>query len=201
VAEARKFLKNDYLDFTPRKQIPDKALRVYNFGRSFPAYLQPEKGFILSRWNDSGWGTMVADDKHTGYFRDELVDAITGLLRANSDICSSLQWVTCVPSHNHPRLVPDFAERVALKLQIPFIDAIKKDRNNEMQKLQENSFYQCSNLDGVFSIEKGIPSGGVLLIDDIVDSRWTMTILSALLRQNGSGPVYPAALSSTGFGE
>ncbi len=34
-----------------------------------------------------------------------------------------------------------------------------------------------------------------LLIDDIVDSRWTLTEVAALLRQNGSGPVHPMLLA------
>jgi len=37
----------------------------------------------------------------------------------------------------------------------------------------------------------------VLLIDDAIDSGWTLTISSALLRQSGSGIVYPATLTST----
>jgi ATP-dependent DNA helicase RecQ len=39
--------------------------------------------------------------------------------------------------------------------------------------------------------------GPVLLVDDIVDSRWTMTVVAALLRQAGCGPVYPLALADT----
>jgi ATP-dependent DNA helicase RecQ len=36
----------------------------------------------------------------------------------------------------------------------------------------------------------------VLLLDDIVDSRWTFTVVAALLRQAGSGPVFPLALAA-----
>ena len=41
------------------------------------------------------------------------------------------------------------------------------------------------------------PCGTVLLVDDIVDSRWTMTAIGWLLREAGSGPVYPFALADT----
>jgi ATP-dependent DNA helicase RecQ len=37
----------------------------------------------------------------------------------------------------------------------------------------------------------------VLLVDDLVDSRWTMTEVGRLLRAAGSGPVFPLALAST----
>jgi len=36
-----------------------------------------------------------------------------------------------------------------------------------------------------------------LLVDDMVDSRWTMTVAAHVLTSNGSGPVYPLALAST----
>jgi ATP-dependent DNA helicase RecQ len=38
-------------------------------------------------------------------------------------------------------------------------------------------------------------SGCVLLVDDIVDSGWTFAVVSALLREAGSGPVFPLALA------
>jgi ATP-dependent DNA helicase RecQ len=41
----------------------------------------------------------------------------------------------------------------------------------------------------------------VLLIDDMVDSRWTLTVSAWLLRSNGSGEVWPMALSQAGQGE
>jgi ATP-dependent DNA helicase RecQ len=35
----------------------------------------------------------------------------------------------------------------------------------------------------------------VLLIDDIVDSGWTATVVGVALRTAGAGPVYPFALA------
>jgi phosphoribosylpyrophosphate synthetase len=46
-------------------------------------------------------------------------------------------------------------------------------------------------------IQGPVPAGAMLLVDDMVDSRWTMTIAAYLLLKNGSGPVYPLALAST----
>jgi ATP-dependent DNA helicase recQ len=37
-----------------------------------------------------------------------------------------------------------------------------------------------------------------LLIDDIIDSGWTITVAAILLKQKGCGDVFPAALSTTG---
>jgi phosphoribosylpyrophosphate synthetase len=35
-----------------------------------------------------------------------------------------------------------------------------------------------------------------LLVDDMVDSRWTLTVAAFLLTTSGSGPVYPSAMAS-----
>jgi len=62
----------------------------------------------------------------------------------------------------------------------------------------QSNYQQAHNLDGAFGIDGNIViRGAVLLIDDMVDSGWTMTVLAALLRQHGSGRVYPFALAST----
>ena len=45
--------------------------------------------------------------------------------------------------------------------------------------------------------KKPMSNGSVLLVDDMVDSRWTITVASWLLRSNGSGEVFPIALALT----
>ena len=36
----------------------------------------------------------------------------------------------------------------------------------------------------------------ILLVDDLVDSGWTLAVIAALLQQAGSGLVYPVALAT-----
>ena len=105
-------------------------------------------------------------------------------------------WVTCVPSLRHPELVPDLARRLAAKLELPFHNVVEKTRQNEAQKAMQNRYHQCHNLDGAFAIGT-VPEGPVLLVDDVVDSGWTIAILSAQLLQAGCTLVYPIALAST----
>src|SRR5262249_54038849 len=95
-----------------------------------------------------------------------------------------------------PELVADLARRVAERLSLPFMPVIHKVQATPPQKDMENSWQQAHNLDGVFRVERwqGI-AGPVLLLDDFVDSGWTCTIAAALLRQEGSGPVFPFALA------
>lgn len=194
---AASFLKHAEIPIEPRKQISQsKAFPIYRFPYKL-GDLATQEGRVLSRWGDAGWGQQVADDKRNNHFRDELVDAVAEMITERWRPDPHPIWICCVPSMNHPALVPDFAQRLATKLGILFVNAVTKTKANRAQKTQQNSFHQCHNLDGVFAIHQSVPNGAVLLIDDIVDSSWTLTVIGALLRQAGSGVVFPVALAST----
>jgi ATP-dependent DNA helicase RecQ len=73
--------------------------------------------------------------------------------------------------------------------------------NREQQKLQKNSFHQASNAAEAFAVSEDlILNGPCLLVDDIVDSRWTFTVIGKMLRVAGSGVVRPVALAMTSGG-
>ena len=62
-----------------------------------------------------------------------------------------------------------------------------------------NSVQQARNVDGSLAVcLEPLPGGPVLLVDDMVDSRWTLTVAAWLLRSNGSGAVWPLALALAG---
>ena len=54
------------------------------------------------------------------------------------------------------------------------------------------------NVRGAFTLTGPIPLGGVLLVDDTADSKWTLTIVCALLRHAGAGAVHPLVLLRRG---
>ena len=109
------------------------------------------------------------------------------------------EWVTCIPSRRHPDLVPEFAGRLASRLGLPFEQVLEKSEDRAEQKSMANSTQQARNVDGSLAIlRESIPEGPVLLVDDMVDSRWTLTVAAWLLRSNGSGKVWPLALALAG---
>ena len=188
---------------SPRLEVPEGAFTKYGLGGKLPQNLVAAEGRILSRWKDSGFGSLVAADKSDGRFRDGLVEAVASMYERRWQPVPAPQWVTCVPSHRNPRLVLDFARRLAKRLNLQdlrFLNVIEKVHHKEPQKNQQNDFHQCRNLDGGFVITGRVPRTPVLLVDDIIDSGWTVTVLAALLRQAGSGPVFPVALASTSKG-
>ena len=122
-------------------------------------------------------------------FADDLVDACANLVRVWRPEPAPA-WVTCMPSiRRRPDLVPDFARRMAAALDLPFHAALEKtdDRPRAVDDGQQQSAGQeCRRLAGV--AEGPFPKGPVLLVDDTVDSRWTLTIAAWLLTSRGSGP-------------
>lgn len=191
------FLKKSSQIIEPRKQWALKdALSNYNFSGNIKADLKIEKGRALCLWGDDGWGKLVKKGKYQdGYFDDNLVTGIYDMIQVWQPQ-SFPTWITCVPSLKRTNLVPNFAQRLADKLGLPFLPVVEKIKENKPQKTMSNSYQQAHNLDGVFQINHDIiKQEPVFLIDDFVDSRWTFTIIGALLRQAGTGKVFPIALA------
>jgi ATP-dependent DNA helicase RecQ len=105
------------------------------------------------------------------------------------------RWVTAIPSRRHPRLVYDFASRLADALEIPFVEALKRTREAAEQKTMANSSMQARNVKETPDAINEVTSGAVLLVDDIIDSGWTLTLAGWLLRRRGSGVVHPFTLA------
>jgi ATP-dependent DNA helicase RecQ len=78
------------------------------------------------------------------------------------------------------------------------VETLRKTQENQKQQLMKNSTMQARNVDGVFEVIPGaVLSEPLLLLDDMIDSGWTLTVAVYQLRKAGSGRVYPLALAST----
>jgi ATP-dependent DNA helicase RecQ len=197
IAEASRFIRRSDVLIRPRKRWESGAFPIYGWTGNIPEALRCEEGRALSVWRDAGWGTQVDDDKEEGRFGDDLVEACAQMIEERWSPQPQPTWITCVPSLRSEALVPDFARRLADRLGIPFIDAVSKVKETERQRNMMNSWQQSSNLDGAFRANpEQIQPGPVLLVDDVVDSRWSLTVIGALLREQGAGPVFPLVLAS-----
>jgi ATP-dependent DNA helicase RecQ len=186
VGQALSFIRRRPIEIEPRKRwLGHRTGTIRNA-------LEP--GRALCYLSDPGWGDQLLDAKHSGRpLSDELVEAAATLIgRWMPEFDGTIVFV---PSLDPTRtLVENFAGRLAEKLRIPLSDCLVKLRQNAAQKLMENSAQQLRNVDDVFGIRGRAPTGPVLLVDDIVDSRWTMTVLGDLLLSSGTGPVFPFAV-------
>ncbi|HEY5914725.1 MAG TPA: RecQ family ATP-dependent DNA helicase [Verrucomicrobiae bacterium] len=245
VQAAVNFLRGDALVLAPRTRWPKPLLSeleevlprgLDRFETGKPKVVMPEavraqEGRALCIYGDSGWGQEVADGKYgKGRFSEALIGAAAELIREQWKPNPPPEWITFIPSEQHPELVQDFARRLAVCLGLPVALALRKCRGARCQKEMQNSAMQLRNVLKAFRIidvpslaaargdpahktqpgmlermkgladslsgrEPRVPPGPVLLVDDMVDSGWTLTLAAALLRLHGSGPVYPFALA------
>lgn len=154
-------------------------------------------GICLSKYGDPGYGELVKRDKYAPQkrFCEELVGKSAAVLRPLV-LEHGITHVCCVPSLRS-NLVKNFAERLAASLGLQFADLLLKF-SAKQQKEMENSAYQCANAFRSFSVRENIPlPEKVLLVDDVVDSRWTMTVCGYRLMEAGCQEVYPFALADS----
>ena len=189
---ASSYLNGRLLTIEPRKRwIVSSATE----GKRMEYINQP--GICLSKYGDPGFGELVKRDKysHSNRFCDELVgrstEVLMPLIRKHGITC-----VTCVPSLRSS-IVEDFARRLAASCRLPFLPLLQK-KAAAPQKRMENSSHQCANAFQSFFIGEGcdIPDK-ILLVDDVVDSRWTMTVCGYRLMEQGCREVYPFALADS----
>ncbi|MCY4436966.1 MAG: RecQ family ATP-dependent DNA helicase [Chloroflexi bacterium] len=192
------FLRRTCLPIEPRKRWPDGGLPKYDLRGFIRNEHQAETGRALCQWGDAGWGRLVRIGKYKHErFSDDLVSDSFQLF-LEWDPQPTPTWVTCIPSRRQPTLVRDFASRLATELGLPFRDALVKVDNRPQQKGMANSIQQARNVDGSLDVVSDlIIPGPALLVDDMVDSRWTLTIATWLLRTHGCGKVFPFALANT----
>jgi ATP-dependent DNA helicase RecQ len=199
VREAVAFLRRTSLPIEPRLQWPAGGMPLSHLRSKIPENLRAQPGKALCTWNDAGWGRLVKQGKYRdSRFADSLVTACVKMIHEWNPQPAPT-WVSCIPSLRHPDLVPNFAQRLAAALNLPFHLLLKKTDSRPEQKTMANSTQQARNVDGSLALNgQTVPHGPVLLVDDMVDSRWTLTVAAWLLRTGGSGEVWPLALSQTG---
>ena len=195
---AVEFLDRQENPVQPRKRWPAGLADPEMRGNIAPEQ-QAQEGRALCLWGDPGFGALVRRGKQQDHrFDDRLVEVAAHLIGTRWRPRPAPAWITCVPSRRHQVLVPDFARRLARRLGLPFVECIRKVRDTEPQKTRANSFQQAQNLLGAFTVDPAnVRPEAVLLVDDMVDSRWTFTVAAALLRRAGSGAVYPFALADS----
>lgn len=194
VSRAQQFLKEGFNIIEPRKRWPSG---VSVDGRNMiHTDLLCETGRVLSNYGDAGWGKLVSAGKYKdNYFDKQLVEASYSLLK-EFVMENDIKWVTSIPSVRRPELVKSFADRLAAKLGLQYYDVIEKVYDSKCQKELNTSYLQYNNAYNSFEVTNSYEEN-VLLVDDMVDSKWTFTVCGYKLRKMGSGRVFPFALANS----
>jgi ATP-dependent DNA helicase RecQ len=195
LAAAQATLGRPGIEVEPRKMWPSGLPEVK--GR-IPAAVQAESGRALGRLSDIGWGTRLR----------ALLSAPDGpvpddVLRAVVDVLKGWGWqerpagVVVVPARARPRLVGSLGSRLAEVGRLPLLGTLDLLRDVPPGAGRSNSAQRLKAVRGAFGVPDGMVLDGrpVLLVDDVVDSGWTLTEAARVLREAGAGPVLPLVLA------
>jgi ATP-dependent DNA helicase RecQ len=183
------FLGSESILIDPRKQ-PPAGLAGLTLRKQ-----RLEFGRALARYGDPGLGLRVESGRQSGRFDAGLVAEAARLL-AKWSPDPAPTWVTSIPNRDNGATTA-FAQKLATQLGLDYVDTVERITDSSRQEDMHNSYQQASNVLSAFAISR-VRLGPVLLVDDFIDSNWTMSVVGNLLLQDGSGPVFPFALGYRG---
>jgi ATP-dependent DNA helicase RecQ len=165
--------------------------------------LLPAEGRALAFADDPGWsdlvGPLVADTDFgpapDGVVPDAVVAALVDVLaRWRGGWEDRPVAVVPVPSRTRPRLVSSIAGRLAEVGRIPVVDVLEAVGPRPPSGVASGA--RAAAVAASLRVSPGaeVPSGPVLLVDDVTASGWTLTLAAALLREAGAGEVLPLVL-------
>jgi ATP-dependent DNA helicase RecQ len=189
----------------PRAQWPTGADRL---GVAAKGRIDPGErilpGRALARLTDLGWGNTLRE-----VFAPGTPDAPASapMLAACVRVLAEWGWaerpvgVVAMPSRRHPLLVASVADELSRVGRLPMLGTLDLVGAGPTGETGGNSAYRLSSVWGAFEVGAELAAnlagatGPVLLVDDLGDSRWTLTVAGRLLRRAGAPGVLPFALA------
>jgi ATP-dependent DNA helicase RecQ len=192
----------------PRAQWPTGADRL---GVAVKGNIKADERMIegraLARLTDLGWGNALREIFAPG---STDTPAAAALIAACVRVLADWKWETrpaaivSVPSRSHPELVKSVAIGLSAAGRLPYLGSLDLENDGPRGEPGGNSAYRLAGVWGAFSVGSELQSalaelsGPILLVDDLADSRWTLTVAARVLRQAGSSGVLPFALALRG---
>ncbi|KZE93603.1 ATP-dependent DNA helicase RecQ [Agromyces sp. NDB4Y10] len=187
----------------PRRAWPTGAdrLGVPVKGRIAPGE-QAAEGRALARLTDLGWGGTLRELFAAGAGDRPVPPQV---MAACVRVLADWGWaerpvaVASVPSRSRPQLVDSLARGLAEVGRLPYLGALAPADGGPSGAPGGNSAFRLAGVWNRFSADGlEVPAGPVLLVDDLADSRWTLTVAARALRQAGATGVLPFALALRG---
>jgi ATP-dependent DNA helicase RecQ len=188
VEAARRFFRGRDVVIEPRKRwVSGLAGRKGKIAGVAP-------GRALAFADDPAWGDVL----RVLWQRDapappEVLDGLVQVLVRWSASWQRPVAVVAMPSRRFPLLVGSIAEQVARVGRLPLIDALGV--SGPPPTAEAASAVRARDLLARTRVRDGVSfDGPVLLVDDTVRTRWTVTVASALLAEIGASQVMPLAV-------
>ena len=175
-----------------------------------PVSERAEPGYALARLSDVGWGSRVRELLATDESGEPLDTPVPQALgQACVRVLAAWDWgetgrpetVLTVPSPVRPTLARSLGEGLAHVGKLVYLG--EAELAAEPRFFGGNSVFRCADVMRSYQIPPEVLEklrehpGPVLLVSDIVDSRWSITVLAQQLRAGGASAVYPFALGVT----
>jgi len=190
----------------PRAQWPSGMDRLgVSVRGNIPVAERIQSGRALARLTDLGWGGTLRELFAPG---SPDARASPALISACVRVLADWDWedrpvaVVSLPSRRHPLLVASVAEGLAAAGELPYLGALALVGGGPSGEPGGNSAYRLagvwqrfttSGLDLTAGLD--LTRGPVLLVDDLADSRWTLTVAGRELRRAGATAVLPFVLA------
>ncbi|MBD5831769.1 RecQ family ATP-dependent DNA helicase [Janibacter melonis] len=170
-----------------------------------PAEEQVEEGRALARTTDLGWGPRVRE-----VLAAPDAPVPEPMTRALVQVLAAWPWaqrpvgVVAMPSRRHPLLVGSVAEHLAQVGRLTMLGTLDLVEDGPVGEPGGNSAFRLAGVWDRLSVGPELASalataaGPVLLVDDVVHSRWSLTVAGRLLRRAGAEAVLPLALGLEG---
>ena len=187
----------------PRVQWPTGMDRLGVTARGkIGADIAAAPGRAVARLTDLGWGSALRDvfAAPDGPVPATIASACVQVLKA-------WPWesrpvaVVAMPSVSRPQLVESLAQGLAQVGRLRYLGQVDLLRE-ESSGPGGNSAFRLADVWPRFSVGHALVDelqsidGPVLLVDDLCDSRWTLTVATKLLREAGAEEVLPFALAT-----
>ncbi|WP_420111553.1 RecQ family ATP-dependent DNA helicase [Pseudactinotalea sp.] len=185
------------VEIMPRRQWPTgmKQIGVELSGR-IAAQEQPETGRALARLDGLGW-SLPLRELLSGPDGELPVSLRAPLTRLLEQWQPDVDGIVAVDSASRPQLLRHLTSGVAALLSVPVIGAVRPEAGSEPGRHDVNSAQRLAGVVRRLMTVDGLEVAGrrVLLVDDSVDSGWTVTHVSRMLRQAGADTVLPLVLA------
>ncbi|QZT62276.1 RecQ family ATP-dependent DNA helicase [Mycolicibacterium austroafricanum] len=198
--DSRQRLMRPGVELSPRKQWPSglAKLGVDLTGRITDG---PAPGRVIGRLTDLGWGARLRTllEQDDAEVPDDVVQAAVKVLAA-WDWQMRPTAVMALDSDTHPLLTSSLARRLAELGRLTDLGVLRYTPERR-PVTAANSAYRVAALRGAWEPPDPGPisaaGGPVLLVDDMTDTGWTLTMAARVVRSAGAPEVLPFALAAT----